>query len=113
MSRVDRLFETVGFPYFDADGDGRIARRYVDGQGAGAAPSGRKRIPHASQPGGRCRLNLRRRQRQVSSDANESTGAGHSDPTPGTSRPDALQLACRGAVVAQDGASLRTGRADP
>jgi Ca2+-binding EF-hand superfamily protein len=24
MSRVDRLFETVGFAYFDADGDGRI-----------------------------------------------------------------------------------------
>src|SRR5262245_30995331 len=25
MSRVDRLFETVGFAYFDADGDGRIS----------------------------------------------------------------------------------------
>jgi Ca2+-binding EF-hand superfamily protein len=24
MSKVDRLFETVGFAYFDADGDGRI-----------------------------------------------------------------------------------------
>jgi Ca2+-binding EF-hand superfamily protein len=25
MSRADRLFETVGFAYFDADGDGRIS----------------------------------------------------------------------------------------
>jgi Ca2+-binding EF-hand superfamily protein len=32
MGRQDRLFETVGFAYFDADGDGRIAGAELTGK---------------------------------------------------------------------------------